>query len=57
VAVLRSLNATGARSVPAEAADGFVPARWRGYLDDALTVGDATAYRHYWELCVLGHLT
>jgi hypothetical protein len=33
VAVLRSLNATGARSVPAEAPDGFVPARWRGYLD------------------------
>jgi len=53
VAVLRSLNATGARSVPAEAPNGFVPARWRGYLDDALAAGDATAYRRYWELCVL----
>jgi len=53
VAVLRSLNAAGARSVPAEAPNGFVPARWRGYLDDALAAGDATAYRHYWELCVL----
>src|SRR5271166_2007672 len=53
VAVLRSLNATGARSAPAEAPNGFVPARWRGYLDDALAAGDATAYRRYWELCVL----
>src|SRR5271165_6281486 len=53
VAVLRSLNATGARSAPAEAPNGFVPARWRGYLDDALAAGDATAYRRYWELIVL----
>ena len=53
VAVLRSLNATGARSVPAEAPNGFVPARWRGYLDDALAAGDATAYRRFWELCLL----
>jgi hypothetical protein len=30
-----------------------VPTRWRGYLDDALAAGDATACRHYWELCVL----
>ena len=29
------------------------PARWRGYLDAAAEAGDATAYRHYWELCVL----
>jgi TnpA family transposase len=53
VRMLRSLNATGARSVPATAPAGFVPARWRGYLDDAIAAGDATAYRHYWELCVL----
>ncbi len=53
VAVLRSLNATGARSVPATAPTGFVPARCRGYLDDATTAGDTTAYRRYWELCVL----
>ena len=38
---------------PRRGSDGFVPARWRGYLDDALDAGDATAYRHYWELCVL----
>jgi hypothetical protein len=37
----------------AEAPNGFVPARWRGYLNDALAAGDATAYRHYWELCVV----
>jgi len=53
VAVLRSLNATGSRSVPATAPTGFVPARWRGYLDDATTAGDTAAYRRYWELCVL----
>jgi hypothetical protein len=47
VVVLRSLNATGARSVPAETPIGFVPARWRGYLDDAAAAGDTTAYRHY----------
>jgi Tn3 transposase DDE domain len=51
--VLRSLNATGARNVPAGASTGFVPARWRGYFDDASAAGDVTAYRHYWELCVL----
>ncbi len=58
VDVLRGLNATGARTVPPEAPAGFVPARWRGYLDDTTaagntTVGNTTAYRHYWELCVL----
>ena len=45
--------ATGARKVPAEAPTGFVPTRWRGYLDDAIAAGDATAYRHHWELIVL----
>ena len=53
VDVLRGLNATGARTVPADAPAGFVPARWRGYLDDATAAGNSTAYRHYWELCVL----
>jgi Tn3 transposase DDE domain len=37
----------------AEAPTGFVPIRWRGYLDDAIAAGDATAYRHHWELIVL----
>ncbi len=53
VHMLRELNATGARKVPAEAPTGFVPTKWRGYLDEARKSGSATAYRHYWELCVL----
>lgn len=53
VAALRELHAKGTRRVPADAPTSFVPARWRGYLDQAQTAGDATAYRHYWELCVL----
>ena len=53
VGVLRDLNGRGARSVPADAPTGFVPARWRGYLDQATAAGNAPAYRHYWELCVL----
>jgi TnpA family transposase len=53
VDVLRRLYAVGARNVPSDAPTSFVPARWRGYLDAAAEAGDATAYRHYWELCVL----
>lgn len=53
VAILRHLNATGARKVPDDAPNGFVPARWRGYLDTATDSGNTSAYRHYWELCVL----
>ena len=53
VEILRELNATGARKVPDTAPSGFVPARWRGYLDTAAKAGNVTAYRHYWELCVL----
>lgn len=53
VEILRELNATGARKVPANAPTGFVPARWRGYLDPAAKAGNVTAYRHYWELCTL----
>lgn len=30
-----------------------MPAKWAGYLAAAAEVGDITAYRHYWELCVL----
>ncbi|MBL1119603.1 Tn3 family transposase [Streptomyces sp. 110] len=51
--VLRELNATGARNVPDGAPTAFVPARWQGYLDEAAAKGDATAFRHYWELCTL----
>jgi hypothetical protein len=56
VEILRVLNATGARRVPAGAPTGFVPARWRGYLDTTAPTGTAppaTSYRRYWELCVL----
>ncbi len=53
VDVLRELNATGARKVPSDAPTGFVPTRWRGYLDTAAKSGNTSAYRHYWELCVL----
>ena len=53
VEILRELNATGARKVPGNAPAGFVPARWRGYLDTAEKAGNVTAYRHYWELCTL----
>lgn len=35
VEILRELDATGAPRVGDEAPDGFVPTRWRGYLDTA----------------------
>lgn len=53
VDVLRELNATGARKVPGDAPTGFVPTKWRGYLDTAEKSGNTSAFRHYWELCVL----
>lgn len=53
VEILRGLNATGARRVPAGALTGFVPTRWRGYLDAAHASGNTSAYRHFWELCTL----
>ena len=53
VRVLREMNAAGSRKVPEQAVTGFVPTKWRGYLDEANMSGSATAYRHYWELSVL----
>ncbi len=53
VDMLRELNATGRRKVFDEAPAGFVPAKWRGYLEEARKSGSVTAFRHYWELCVL----
>jgi TnpA family transposase len=53
VTILAGLYATRARKVPDSAPGGFVPARWAGYLENARKAGDVTAYRHYWELCVL----
>ena len=53
ISILAELYATGARKVPANAPVDFVPARWAGYLAAATEAADVTAYRHYWELCVL----
>ena len=53
VAILARLYAAKARKVPDGAPDSFVPARWAGYLETARKAGDALAFRHYWELCVL----
>jgi hypothetical protein len=53
VGILAGLYASGGRKVPDGAPAGFVPARWAGYLERARKDGNATAYRHYWELCVL----
>ena len=41
------------RLLAADVPAGFVPTRWAGYLEAAAAAGDVTAYRHYWELCVL----
>lgn len=51
--LLQTMNAEGRRHVPADAPTGFVPARWEPYLAAARAAGDASAYRHYWELCAL----
>ena len=53
VGILAGLYASKARKVPDGAPDGFVPARWAGYLETATKTGDVTGFRHYWELCVL----
>lgn len=51
--ILKVLYEKRALHVPDGAPTSFVPTRWRGYLDTAAADGDAIAYRHYWELCVL----
>ncbi|MGB6162552.1 MAG: Tn3 family transposase [Pseudonocardiaceae bacterium] len=53
VTMLKRLNETGGRKAPADAPDSFVPTRYAGYLAKARKSGDDTAYRHYWELCVI----
>jgi hypothetical protein len=53
VEMLKELNRQGSRKVPADAPVSFVPARYAGYLEKARAGGDDTAYRHYWELCVI----
>jgi hypothetical protein len=46
VDILRELNATGARGVPDNAPTGFVPTKWRGYLETTAKAGNNSAYRH-----------
>jgi hypothetical protein len=53
VSLLAGLYATGTRKVPPSAPVGFVPTKCAGYLGAVTESGDVTAYRHYWELCVL----
>ena len=53
VAILKKLNERGGRKVPEDAPTSFVPTRYAGYLEKARTSGDDTAFRHYWELCVI----
>src|SRR6266446_7259521 len=53
VAILKVLNETGGRKVPADAPGSFVPARYADYLARARKAGDDTSFRHYWELCVI----
>jgi TnpA family transposase len=53
VAILKRLNETNGRKVPADAPTGFVPSRYADYLDKARKSGEDTAFRHYWELVVI----
>ncbi|MFF4414492.1 hypothetical protein ACFYY8_18350 [Streptosporangium sp. NPDC001559] len=53
LSMLKELNRTGGRKVPAGAPTSFVPARYADYLAKARKAGDDTALRHYWELCVV----
>jgi TnpA family transposase len=47
------MNRLGGRKVPDGAPAAFVPARYADYLDEARKSGEDTAFRHYWELCVI----
>jgi TnpA family transposase len=53
VAVLKEMNRLGGRKVPAGAPTGFVPAKYADYLARARKSEQDTAYRHFWELCVI----
>ncbi|MEV3927435.1 hypothetical protein [Actinomadura coerulea] len=53
VGILKELNASGGRKVPADAPTGFVLAKYADYLEKARKSGEEPAYRHCWELCVI----
>ena len=47
VAILKNLNASGGRKVPADAPASFAPARYAEYLENARNASDDTGFRHY----------
>jgi hypothetical protein len=49
IAVLKELNASGARKIPADAPREFIPAKWEPYVIDE----DGQTSRRYYELCLL----
>jgi TnpA family transposase len=51
VELLRELNRTGRRTLPADAPTGFVPRRWRPFVSRG-----GTTDRRYWELCAMAEL-
>lgn len=51
--LLRRLNASHQRTLPPYAPTGFIPTRWRTYIEQARTDRDSFTLRHYWELSVL----
>lgn len=53
IRLLQTMNAEGRRHVPDDAPTGFIPTRWRPYLDAAREAGNENGFKHYWELCVL----
>ncbi|MER5423395.1 hypothetical protein [Streptosporangium roseum] len=53
VEILKELNRVGGRKVPAGAPASFVPARYADYPAKARRGGDDSAFRHYWEMCVV----
>ncbi|MED7930441.1 Tn3 family transposase [Nonomuraea sp. LP-02] len=53
MAILKEMNRLGGRKVPTGAPTGFVPAKYADYLAKARKSGEDTAYRHFWELCVI----
>jgi TnpA family transposase len=53
VAILKNLNAGGARKVPVGAPASSVPARYAEYLEKARNAGDDAGFRPYRELCVI----
>lgn len=56
IALLRQLNATGKRKVPAGAPFAFVTTKWRPYVTPAEGETQISFDRRYYEMCVLWEL-